>query len=65
MILQVIINVFLIFLVLIQSKSGGLSSAFGASFIAYRSRRGVEKLILFLTIILSIFFVVNNIVLII
>lgn len=63
MILQIIVSLLLIFLVLIQSKSGGLSSAVGASFIAYRSRRGIEKAIFVLTIICSIIFVVNNIVL--
>lgn len=55
----------LILLVLIQSKSGGLSGSVANSFGAYRSRRGIEKGIFILTIVCGIVFTVNSLFLII
>lgn len=54
--LQIIISVILVILVLIQSKGGGLGSAFGGSSQVYRSKRGVEKVINYLTIVIVIAF---------
>lgn len=63
--IQIITSLMLIFLVLIQSKSGGLSSSLSNSFGAYRSRRGIEKGIFITTILTGIAFTVNSLFLII
>lgn len=63
-ILQIVTSVFIVSLILIQGKGGGLSSTLGSSFSVYRSRRGLEKIILILTIFLSSVLVLNSLVLI-
>lgn len=56
-IIQIIISVFLVIMVLIQSKSGGLSDVFGGGGATiYKTKRGAEKFIFWSTIILSIAF---------
>lgn len=50
LILQVIISVSLITVILLQAKGSGLSTVFGGSGGFYRSRRGVEKLLVYVTI---------------
>lgn len=60
LIFQIAISVSLIVLILLQSKGSGLGSAFGGSSQVYRSRRGVEKLFLYITIALvALFFIVS------
>ncbi len=61
--LQIIVSILLVILVLIQSKGGGLASGIGSSISFYRSRRGLEKIIFIITIILSVVLVVNSLVL--
>ncbi|MEK7534325.1 MAG: preprotein translocase subunit SecG [Patescibacteria group bacterium] len=63
-ILEIIVAVFLIIVILLQVQGGGLSGAFGAGkgeF--YRSKRSFEKLLVWITIILSALFGVLSIVL--
>lgn len=62
---QVFISIFLTLLVMIQSKGVGLSSSVGSSIGYYRTRRGVERVVLFLTIFFSIAFVSNSLLLVI
>ncbi len=59
-ILQILLSLVLTLLVLVQSKGTGLSSAFGGFGGAYRSKRGLEKSIFIATIIVSISFVTNS-----
>ncbi len=60
LILQMAIASSLIVLILMQSKGAGLGSVFGGSGGVYRSRRGVEKLFVYITIILVfLFFLVS------
>jgi len=59
-ILQIVMVLALTFLVLIQSKGGGLASTFGNAAGYYRTRRGVERLVFSLTIVLSILIVANS-----
>lgn len=59
-ILQLFIAGLLIVLVLIQSKSSGLSSTLKSSFNMYRSLRGFEKIIFVLTIVLGSLLVINS-----
>jgi len=62
LILQIVICLVLIVLILMQSRGGGLGTAFGGSGVMYRSKRGVEKLFTYFTIILAALFFVISIV---
>lgn len=53
---QIVLSVLLIFLIMIQARAGGLGSAFGGFSSVYRSKRGFERLVYILTIIVSIIF---------
>jgi len=55
-IIQIILSITIITLVLLQVKGGGLGSIFGGDGGVYRTRRGVEKSIYQMTIILAIIF---------
>ena len=57
---QIIMSILIVFLVLIQSKSAGLSSGLKSSFSMYRSLRGVEKTIFVATVVLGVLLVVNS-----
>ena len=64
-IVQIVISVVLAGLVLIQSKSAGLSSGLKSSFNMYRSLRGVERVVFILTIVSGILLVFNSLALVI
>lgn len=55
-IIQIILSITIIVLVLLQVKGGGLGSIFGGDGGVYRTRRGVEKSIYQMTIVLAIVF---------
>lgn len=59
-VLHVVLVLLLIPLVMIQSKGVGLSSTFGGVGGYYRTRRGVEKVVFVVTIIIVIAFVFNS-----
>lgn len=54
--LQIGIAVLLIIGIMIQQRGGGLSSTFGGSGMEYSTRRGVEKVVFYASIVLSIAF---------
>lgn len=56
-IIHVVITVLLISTVLLQQRGSGLGDAFGGDTAVYTSRRGVEKLLYYLTIIFAITFI--------
>ncbi len=60
-IVQIIIALFLILAILVQSRGTGLSSSFGGGGEFYRSRRGIENLLLKLTVFLIILFLASSI----
>lgn len=60
-ILQLVIAVFLIAVILIQSRGAGLGGVFGGEGGVYRTKRGAEKIIFILTIILAALFIVISI----
>lgn len=64
-IIQIFVSLALIGLVLIQSKGGGFASGIGNSISFYRSRRGLEKLVFVVTIVLGIALVANSLALVI
>ena len=53
-ILLIIDSILLIISVLLQSKGVGLSSTFGGGGDFYRSRRGVEKILYYATIVFAV-----------
>lgn len=56
LIVQLLISSLLIVVILLQSKGSGLSTVFGGSGGFYRSKRGVEKLFVYFTVILAVLF---------
>jgi preprotein translocase subunit SecG len=58
----IIIAIGLILSILFQVKGGGLGGIFGQADTVYRTRRGVEKTLFQLTIILAVLFVVISVV---
>ena len=62
---QLFISIFLSMFVMIQAKGVGLSSSVGSSIGYYRTRRGVERIVLYLTIFFSVAFVTNSLLLVI
>ena len=55
---QVILAVALIASILLQQRGTGLGGAFGGEVTAYRSRRGIERTLFRLTILLGVLFVI-------
>lgn len=54
---QIVVSVFLIACILVQGRGVGLSSAFGGGGDFFRTKRGIEKTIFIITIILAILFI--------
>jgi len=54
--LEIIVAVLLIVVILLQMQGSGLSGAFGGSGEFYRSKRSMEKLLMWATVVLAIFF---------
>jgi preprotein translocase subunit SecG len=61
--LEIIVAVLLIVVILLQMQGSGLSGAFGGSGEFYRSKRSMEKLLMWSTVVLAIFFGLLSIVL--
>jgi len=59
-IVQILIAVTLIALTVVQSKGAGLGRAFGGDSSVYRTKRGVEKTMYNLTVILAVVFFVMS-----
>jgi len=62
-IFQIIIAISLVAVILLQMQGSGLSSSFGGSGGMYRSKRSVEKLLIWATVVLSALFAILSIVL--
>jgi len=62
LLVQIILAVILIIVILIQQKGTGLGSAFGSELSLYRSRRGAEKLLFYITIISATLFVLLSLI---
>ncbi len=61
--LQILVTVSLIITILLQAQGSGLSTAFGGGGEFYRSKRSLEKLLFYLTIVLVIIFACISIIL--
>ncbi|MBU2632706.1 preprotein translocase subunit SecG [Patescibacteria group bacterium] len=62
-IVEAIIALLLVGAILLQSQGGGLSSTFGGSGGVYRSKRNIEKLLMWATVFLAIIFAIVSILL--
>ncbi|MBN1160883.1 MAG: preprotein translocase subunit SecG [Dehalococcoidales bacterium] len=59
---QIVVAVVLILLALLQVRGGGLGGIFGQADTVYRTKRGVEKTLFQLTIVLVVIFIILSIV---
>ncbi len=55
---QIILSIALILVILLQVRGGGLGGIFGQADTVYRTKRGVEKTLFQLTIVLTVLFVI-------
>ncbi len=58
---QILLSLAIILVVMLQVRGGGLGGIFGQPDSVYRTRRGVEKTLFRLTIILMVLFVVVSV----
>ncbi len=61
-IIQIVLSIALILAILLQVRGGGLGGIFGQADTVYRTRRGVEKTLFQLTIILVVLFIVVSVI---
>lgn len=54
---QLVISVILILSILLQSRGAGLSGTFGGDSAVYTTRRGPEKMLYWITLVLALVFV--------
>ena len=59
---QIILAVALILIILLQVRGGGLGGIFGQADTVYRTRRGMEKTMFQLTVVLAVLFIIIAIV---
>ena len=59
---QIVVAVALIAVALLQVRGGGLGGIFGQADTVYRTKRGVEKTLFQLTIVLTVLFIIISIV---
>lgn len=59
----IIVAVLLIVVIILQMKGTGLSSSFGGGGEFYRSKQSIDKLLVFVTIILTILFGILSVIL--
>ena len=55
---QIVLAVALILIILLQVRGGGLGGIFGQPDTVYRTKRGVEKTMFQLTIVLAVLFII-------
>lgn len=60
LILEIVLGLLLIGLIILQSKGTGLGSTFGGDMGFYGTKRGAEKMLFVLTIIIAALFLLNS-----
>lgn len=60
-IIEIIIAALLIGVILLQNQGSGLSASFGGSGETFRSRRSVERILVYVTVILAVLFILISI----
>ena len=53
----IVVSVILSLIILLQQRSAGIGQAFGGGSAVYRSRRGVERVLFNITIVLAIVYI--------
>lgn len=53
---QIVLAILLIIAILLQQKGGGLSNVFGGSGNIYSTKRGVDKVLFYATVVIAILF---------
>lgn len=59
---QILLGIFLIVLIVLQSKGTGMGTAFGGDMGFYGTKRGAEKVLFVFTIVVSVAFFILSIV---
>ena len=59
---QIILSAALVLAILLQVRGGGLGGIFGQADTVYRTKRGVEKTLFQLTIVLVVLFIIISII---
>ncbi len=59
---QIILSIALILAILLQVRGGGLGGIFGQADSVYRTKRGLEKRLFQLTIVLAVLFIIAAII---
>jgi len=57
--IQLILGILLITTILLQGRSGGIAGGWSGK--SFQSKRGIERTFFFLTIVLTIFFLISSI----
>ena len=60
-ILQIVLATLIIVVIIVQQKGTGLGSTFGGELSFYRTKRGAERMLFYVTIALSILFIASSI----
>ena len=58
---QAVVSILLILSILIQEKGVGLSAAFGGGGEFYKSKRGIDKLLFLVTVVLAVLFIATSV----
>lgn len=61
-IIQIVLGILLSILILLQTKGTGLGSTFGGEMSFYSTKRGLEKILFYMTIIVSALFLITAVV---
>lgn len=59
---QIILGILLVIVIIIQQKGSGIGGSFGGDMGFYRTKRGAEKLLFYITIGLSLLFILSSLV---
>jgi len=59
---QIVLSVALVTVILLQVRGGGLGGIFGQPDTVYRTKRGVERILFQLTIVLVILFIIVSLI---
>ena len=60
LIVQILLSIALVGVILMQSQGSGMGSSFGGGGEFYRSRRGIEKVLLRVTVIIAVLFLLSS-----
>ena len=61
-IIQIVLATLLIILIIVQQKGTGLGNTFGGELGFYRTKRGAERMLFYITIGLSVAFIISSII---